>query len=790
MRETYEKVGLFYLGKDVDRDSLAPTEILTLLKNKNFTTHTAIIGMTGSGKTGLGIDMIEEVAVDNIPSIIIDPKGDMGNLCLTDPSFSTEIFSEWVADEAMDSGVDVATLAKEKAELWKSGIESWGQDSDRVARFSSVEKTIYTPGSQAGIPINLMGILELPNDEILNDSDSFVAYLKSSIMALLSLVSIEADPMESREYMLLSQIVSTSWIDRESIGVEELVGRIINPPFDKVGVLPLDIFYPDRDRLKLATKFNALLASPGFANWLKGESLDIQRLLYDESGKAKISIFSISHLSDDERMFFVTMLLNRYIAWMRLQSGSSRLRNILYMDEIYGFFPPVKNPPSKEPMITLLKQARAYGTGIILSTQNPVDLDYKGLSNIGTWCIGRLQTTQDVDRVIDGLGGKIDSSFDKKEISNLLSNLQKRTFFLKSAHLDDIRLFGTRWAMSYLKGPLKAAEISRLMSSQKSSISPVDRASTKSTDEGSYQIINSLDGSIKQYYEPDPTGDNRLTPYLSSRVEIYYFDQRRSIEKSQTQSMHIDLEESHILEWESAVVDDEEFTRLPTKEPKNARYIPIPEFIQSDKSLTKASRALKDYIYENSRLELYKCSSLRLESTVDEELSDFKAKVFDAIDEKKEQAIEKLKDRYSTKEKRLLEQLTRAKERVEKENDDQMISIINIGVSVIGALFGKTTIDEENNPRRHKEKSKVTRLLKERTRVTKVIKERGDVTRAEKKLLQIEDKIDDLSIELDDKIDDLSQKYDIDNYEITTLSIKPKKRDIDIEDIAIVWRAT
>jgi hypothetical protein len=329
--------------------------------------------------------------------------------------------------------------------------------------------------------------------------------------------------------------------------------------------------------------------------------------------------------------------------------------------------------------------------------------------------------------------------------------------------------------MSYLKGPLKAAEISRLMSSQKSSISPVDRASTKSTDEGSYQIVNSLDRSIKQYYEPDPTGDNRLTPYLSSRVEIYYFDQRRSIEKSQTQSMHIDLEESHILEWESAVVDDEEFTRLPTKEPKNARYLSVPEFIQSDKSLTKASRALKDYIYENSRLELYKCSSLRLESTVDEELSDFKAKVLDAIDEKKEQEIEKLKDRYSTKEKRLLDQLTRAKERVEKEKGDQMSSFINIGVSVIGALFGKTTI------------SKVGSAVNKSSRA---LKERGDVTRAEQKQLQIEDKIDDLSIELDDKIDDLSQKYDIDNYEITTLSIKPKKRDIDIEDIAIVWRAT
>ncbi len=272
---------------------------------------------------------------------------------------------------------------------------------------------------------------------------------------MLSLVGIDADPLESKEYILLAQIITKSWFSNEDLSIEGIIGKILNPSFKKIGVLPLDDFYPQNDRFKLATKFNALLASPSFSLWLQGENLDIQKLLYDENGKAKMAIFSISHLNDEERMFFVTLLLNKYIAWMRRQSGTSALKTLLYMDEIFGFFPPTKNPPSKEPMLLLLKQARAFGVGVVLSTQNPVDLDYKGLSNIGTWFVGRLQTTQDIEKVIDGLGGKVGSNFDKNEIKNLLANLQKRTFFLKSAHLDDIRLFSTRWVMSYLKGPLK-----------------------------------------------------------------------------------------------------------------------------------------------------------------------------------------------------------------------------------------------------------------------------------------------------------------------------------------------
>jgi len=776
MEEIYEKAGLFYLGKDVDREHFEPTEILTLLKNKHFTTHAAIIGMTGSGKTGLGVGIIEEAAIDNIPSIVIDPKGDMGNLCLTDPDFSAEHFAPWVKDEAAAKGETLLPYAARIASFWKEGIESWGQDSARVARFGRVKKTIFTPGSQSGVPINLMSSLVLPDSMILNDSDNFAAYLKSSVMGLLSLIGIEADPLDSKEYILLTQIIAKSWMDGRSLNIEELVGRIVNPPFKKIGVLPLDSFYPDKERFRFATRFNAVIASPNFSNWLSGEALDIQKLLYDEEGKAKIAIFSISHLNDDERMFFVTLLLNKYIAWMRLQSGSNRLRTLLYMDEIYGFFPPTKNPPSKEPMITLLKQARAYGVGIVLSTQNPVDLDYKGLSNIGTWCIGRLQTTQDVNRVIDGLGGKIDSAFDKKEIATLLANLKKRTFFLKSSHLEDIRLFGTRWVLSYLKGPLKKAEITALMKAQKAEAVPersTEAAGTK-TSASSYKRVNVVDSSIRQYYEVDMTGQHRYRPYLAAHSEVYYHDGRRGIEITEEGSLFLDLGGVQSADWEEAEPEELDFTKLPMTEPKDAVYAPVPDFVLEDTALKKTTRGLIDYLYQSSRLEMYRCKRLRMESEADQALSDFKVTVQGELDERKEEALEVLQERYEKKEQRLKEQLLRAKERVEKEKGDQMSSLLNVGASILGALFGRAT---------------ATKIGTTISRSSRAYKERGDVSRAEGKVIEIEEKIDDLEAELEEKIEDLAEKYSLEQYEIEPFSIKPKKRDIHVEAIAVIWRA-
>jgi hypothetical protein len=775
MQEIYEKLGLFYLGNEVDRTTMEATEALTLLKNKNFTTHAAIIGMTGSGKTGLGVGLIEEAAIDNIPSIIIDPKGDMGDLCLTDPAFSADTFKTWIKDEAESKGEDVQAYAQKMSAMWREGIEGSGQNSERVAKFHQVKKTIYTPGSSAGVAVNILSSLETPPPEIMEESDLFAAYLKSTTTSLLSLIGIDADPLDSKEYILLSRIITLSWLAGEDMSIEAIIGKIINPSFKKIGVLPLNDFYPQDARFKLATKFNALLASPSFALWMKGEHLDIQKLLYDENGKAKIAIFSISHLNDEERMFFVTLLLNKYIAWMRRQSGTSALKTLLYMDEIFGFFPPTKNPPSKEPMLLLLKQARAFGVGVVLSTQNPVDLDYKGLSNIGTWFIGRLQTTQDIDRVIDGLGGKVGSSFEKKEIRKLLANLKKRTFFLKSAHLDDIRLFTTRWVMSYLKGPLKREEIASLMKTQKadqnSDEAGVERLVQKTAPLGSYQKI---DASIPQYFEPDPSGENHFFATLMAKATVHFYNQRKAIDEERDILLSLELDSSQrTLRWEEAREESVDFEKFPHIAPAKAKFQPLPNIILEDKGLKKAIRELKETLYQEQHLKLQRCLSPKLESKVGESDADFRVRVQDMLNDKKETEITKLQERYAKKEKVLLDRLARAKERVEKESSDSTGSMIDAGIAVLGALFGKAT------------PTKIGRAFK---KGSDILKERGDVSRAQERVAKIEDEIEALEYELEDKVDILNEKYMVDKCEIETFIIKPRKTDIDVESCAVVWR--
>jgi len=777
MQEIYEKLGLFYLGKDLDKKTLEATEALTLLKNKNFTTHAAIIGMTGSGKTGLGVGIIEEAAIDNIPSIIIDPKGDMGNLCLVDSSFSAKAFEPWVEDEARVKEEDIKSYASKISTMWKEGIASWGQTTERAAKLQAVKKTIYTPGSSAGVAINVMSSLDKPPVEIMEDSDTFTSYLKSTTVSLLSLVGIVADPLDSKEYILLAQIITKAWINDEDMSIENLIGKIINPSFKKIGVLPLDDFYTQDARFKLATKFNSLLASPSFSLWLQGDSLDIQKLLYDENGKAKVAIFSISHLNDDERMFFVTLLLNKYIAWMRRQSGTSALKTLLYMDEIYGFFPPTKNPPSKEPMLLLLKQARAFGVGIVLSTQNPVDLDYKGLSNIGTWFIGRLQTTQDIERVIDGLGGKVGASYDKSEIKTLLANLKKRTFFLKSAHLDDIRLFSTRWVLSYLKGPLKRDEISALMQKQKEAQSiateSVVSLSKKSTDLESYQNI---DDSIPQYFEPDTTQTNSFMATLGATATVHFYSQRKGIDERRELVLSLPLEKTQRnINWEEAQEEEESFENYPHRPPSHAKFQLLPNIILKDKGLKSAIRELKETLYREQHLELMRCKLPKLESKVEESLSDFTVRLKDILDDKKESEIDKLQVRYGKKEKTLLDRLSRAKERVEKESSDSTSSMIEAGIAVLGALFGK---------------SSPTKIGRAVSKGSKILKERGDMSRAEERMLAIQEDIEALEYELEDKIDALNEKYNVDNCDIQTYTMKPRKTDINVENCALVWRVS
>ncbi|MHC5011811.1 MAG: ATP-binding protein, partial [Planctomycetota bacterium] len=466
--QPFEKLATFYLGKDYDVDAGAITDDLVLYDAKDLTTHAVCVGMTGSGKTGLCLGLLEEAAIDRVPAIAIDPKGDLGNLLLTFPRLHADDFRPWVEPEAAArKGLTVDEFAVETAATWKQGLAGWGQDGARIARFrDAVDLTIYTPGSDAGVPVKVLQSFSAPPPALRDDRDAMRERVMAAASGLLALLGVDADPVRSREHILLSTLLDHAWRAGRDLELGTLIREIQEPPIDRIGVMDIESFYPAKERFELSLQLNNLLASPGFAVWMEGEPMDVGRLLHTDQGKPRLSIVSIAHLSDAERMFFVTMLLNEIVAWMRTQPGSSSLRALLYMDEVFGFLPPTANPPSKTPMLTLLKQARAFGLGVVLATQNPVDLDYKALSNAGTWFLGRLQTERDKARVLDGLEGASSTAggqFDRGRTEAILSGLKSRVFYMNNVHDDRPTVFHTRWALSYLRGPLTRTQIRSLM---------------------------------------------------------------------------------------------------------------------------------------------------------------------------------------------------------------------------------------------------------------------------------------------------------------------------------------
>ncbi|HZJ49174.1 MAG TPA: DUF87 domain-containing protein, partial [Acidimicrobiia bacterium] len=452
----------FYLGGPVDPETGNRIESeSTLYDPTDLTTHGVIVGMTGSGKTGLGIIYLEEALRSGIPTLILDPKGDMTNLLLTFPGLAPADFEPWI-DPAVPTGKTVAIVAEETAALWSDGLATWGLGGSDIRDLRNhAGFTIYTPGSTAGTPLNLVGSLAAPDGSFDDHTEAFRDETQGFTAGLLGLVGINADPISSRENILIANLVERAWRDGQMLTMETLLGWIQRPPMRKLGVFDIETFFPSHDRLALAMKLNGLLASPGFDTWMSGAPVYIPSMLWDEDGRPQAAVVYLAHLSDEERQFAVTLVLSKLITWMRSQQGTGDLRVLVYMDEVFGFVPPVANPPTKGPILTLLKQARAYGVGLLLSTQNPVDLDYKAMSNAGTWCIGRLQTERDKTRIVQALAST-SGGVDVDELAERISGLAKRAFVLHNTHESEPQLFTTRWAMSYLGGPLTTIQISAL----------------------------------------------------------------------------------------------------------------------------------------------------------------------------------------------------------------------------------------------------------------------------------------------------------------------------------------
>lgn len=781
----YENLKLFYIGKEKVDERLIPL----VYKNKQLTTHAAIIGMTGSGKTGLGISLLEEAAIDNIPSIIIDPKGDMGNLLLTFPQLRAKDFEPWIEEQdAINSSMSVTELAQKTASLWENGLLNDFQNKDRIEKLkNSADFTIYTPGSTSGVPVSVLASFKAPSKEVLDDTDILNQLVNSTVSSLLSLIEIK-ESNSSKEHILLSSIFMNYYYQGKDLSIEELISNIVSPPFKKVGIFDLDTFFASEDRLKLALKLNSIIANPSFKTWIEGEPLDISKMLYDENGKAKVSIFSISHLNDSQRMFFVSLLLNQMVAWMRRQEGTSSLKALLYMDEIFGYFPPSKNPPTKQPMLTLLKQARSFGVGVILSTQNPVDLDYKGLSNIGTWFIGRLQTKQDKEKVIDGLTTGANSNLDKKELFDLLSKLEKRNFIMKNIHEDTVKVFKTRWVLSYLKGPISKEDIKKLMSEKikKASIKNKEETNNKKSlrrnlDNSTNNIKPIVPNELEELYLYKSQNDSyQMQPYLLASSEINFYNAAKDIDLKKQIIQKIYLDETNLeVNWDDyESLKEKEFTR---NEKINSSYYNLPNFMLNIRDLKEIHKDFTNRIYKNNVLILYKNKPLKLLSKQNESLEDFKIRIQDRLNENIDEEVEKLQIKFQRDEKRLENKLNDLYVKLEKEKDQAKAkttdTLISIGSSILGAFFGKSSSSRTN----------IGRAASGIKNASKVLKERKDVKFVESEIEEVSNEISSLNQKLEIEIEKIKEEFNFNNYEIEEEKVKLRRKDIYNVSISLLW---
>ena len=654
----FEKLGVFYLGRAYDPEAKATTPEPLLYDAKDLTTHAVCVGMTGSGKTGLGIGLIEEAALDGIPAIVIDPKGDMGNLLLTFPNLSAADFRPWVDEgEAARKQMTPDDYAAKTSATWAKGLESWGQDGARIARLrAAADFAIYTPGSRAGLPLSILSSLDAPPPGFADDAAALRDRVSSAVSGLLALAGVEADPIQSREHILLSNIVDREWRAGKNLDLLTVIQAVQEPGLDRIGVLPLESFFPAKDRFALAMRLNNLAASPGFSAWTEGEPLNIQRLLYTPEGKPRVSILSIAHLSDAERMFFVTVLLNEVLAWTRRQTGTSTLRALLYMDEIFGYFPPTATPPSKAPMLTLLKQARAFGLGIVLSTQNPVDLDYRGLSNTGTWFIGRLQTERDKARVIEGLtSAAAGEGLDRATLDRLMANLGSRIFLMRNVNEDAPVLFESRWCMSYLRGPLSPAQMGALMADRKSAApaaAPIPAASSAAPAAPTPASAKTvLPSSIAQtYLRPQnlPAGTPvTYRPALFASARIHFVDLKQKLDAWQT-VRHLVIPDSAggNLLWTEARPAPEGEDRAPLA---GAAHDNVPADLSDPKRYAQHEKDYKSFLAEMFTMELASLPEHKLVANPGESEGDFRIRAGQLLREKRDEEIGELRKKYAAK---------------------------------------------------------------------------------------------------------------------------------------------
>ena len=761
--QAYEKLGLFYLGKRYDLETRTRLDEPVLYEANDLVTHAVCVGMTGSGKTGLAIGLLEEAAIDGIPIIAIDPKGDLANLLLTFPALSAAEFAPWVDPAAAAAeGLTVEQLAARSADAWSRGLNDWQQDASRIARLrAAAPVTVYTPGSRAGTPLALLQSLGASTgvESEAAESEDVAARTTSAAAGLLALVGIDEAQPHMREHALMTAILSQP--GARATDLPGLVRQIQRPSFDRIGVIDLDTFFPARDRQELALRFNAVLAAPGFDVWLQGEPLAVDRLLFTPEGRPRVAIISIAHLGDAERMLAVSFVLTAVLDWTRRQTGTSSLRALIYMDEVFGYLPPVANPPSKPPLLTLLKQARAFGVGVMLATQNPVDLDYKALSNTGTWFLGKLQTERDKARVLDGIEGLTSpsapagatgdtSALDRVTLDRTLSALGKRVFLMHNVHNPGPIVFETRWTLSYLRGPMSREELKRLKaplrlaadaarSGQATTGAPLSTVEASSTT--AHRPV--LPAGVNEVFLPGAQG--RLTPALYASARVGYSETKRGLDT--TVDVHLLApfgDDVSLLDWRSATEIEVAPDDVASAPPPGATFAPVPAAALQPKKYAAWTKELEQWLARERPLRLFTAPDVKLTSRPDESERDFRIR---------------------------LQQPVREQRQV---RDQKTQAAVSMGATLLGALMGRKAISM----------STLGRATTAARSVSRSMREQEDVARAEAQERDAQAELDAVQRELEAEIATIASAPE---PAIETVEIKPKRGSVEVRLVALAW---
>lgn len=814
--------GKFYLGRVVDAKTNEKTEQPLLYDPDDLVTHAVVVGMTGSGKTGLCLDLLEEAALNNVPALMIDPKGDITNALMHFPDLAPADFQPWInANEARREGKTVAQAAAETAALWRNGLADWEITPDRLQKLKdSAQFAIYTPGSDAGLPVSILASLKAPDIPWESNRELLREKISGTVTALLGLVGLkDIDPVRAREHILLANIFEHAWSQGQDLDLASLIMQTQAPPFTKLGVFDVNTFFPEKDRFELAMMLNNILASPAFQAWIEGEPLDVASLLYTPDGRSRHTIFYIAHLSEAERMFFVTLLYSAVESWMRAQKGSTTLRALVYFDEIFGYLPPTANPPSKEPMLRMLKQARAFGVGMVLATQNPVDVDYKALSNAGTWFIGKLGTEQDKARLLDGLTTAASGGFDRRVYDDLISALGKRVFLLRNVHDKQPSLFQTRWAMNYLAGPVTRDQIPALnklagagdrlsVSGEPLSVEGEQLAATTPALETAQSPISGLQspnlpgegakpavpGRTEEYFLPQnltlseaAKRDGRSLPASAQSAGILYrpvlvaqasvsFNNRRyNLDHEVWQTAVVPQPDRRgVVRWqdfEAAQIDGRQLDRVPVLD---ARFQMLEAPFDDSKTITVMKRDFEDWVYRSLEVEVKANEELKIYGGPNVSEQEFAEQCADAAKEASDVESKKVAEQYEKKIDSVEDKLKKEERELAEDEEEYSQRKREEAVTHAETLFSLFS------KRRRSVSSSMTKR-----RMT--AKAKADIEESKDQIEDYQKEMAELEQEAEDALQEIQEKWTAIAQDTTTIPVTPTKSGINVTLFGVAW---